>query len=227
MLLSCTPFTQIGSQEYLARPSKLRFSGASNLVRKLWGCFLPLHQSAAYILGLFQETKSVFCPFGDLKKIWVEQKMPTLHQILVHFFGAIFTINLGKKKRLLAKMLAADLFLSNWLQMGRIRHAIVKGQDDPMTFSSRILSTSNVPTDNRYLKSHQQVLNPAPLNVISATCHKRKWKLRFNFQRVALQKLHCNIRFSEEQKSFLPKAVLQLGACAMTTKFLNNKICTF
>ena len=42
----------------------------------------------------------------------------------------------------------------------------------------------------------QQVLNPTPLNPTPATCHKRKRKLRCSFRNVALQKLHCNIRFS-------------------------------
>ena len=49
----------------------------------------------------------------------------------------------------------------------------------------------------------QQVLNSTPLNPNPATCHKRKQKLRCKFRKVALQKLHCNIRFSAVQTSFL------------------------
>ena len=57
----------------------------------------------------------------------------------------------------------------------------------------------------------QQVLNPTPLkptplNPTPATWHKRKRKLRCSFRKAALQKLHCNIRFSAVQKSFLPNA---------------------
>ena len=55
----------------------------------------------------------------------------------------------------------------------------------------------------------QQVLNPTPLNPTPATCHKRKQKLRCNFWKVALPKLHYNIRFSAVRTSFLPKAALQ------------------
>ena len=43
--------------------------------------------------------------------------------------------------------------------------------------------------------SNQQVLNPTPVNPTPATWHKRKRK-RCNFRKVALQELHCNIRFS-------------------------------
>ena len=49
----------------------------------------------------------------------------------------------------------------------------------------------------------QEVLNATPLNPTPATCHKRKQKLRCNFQKVALQKLPCNIRFSAMRKLFL------------------------
>ena len=55
----------------------------------------------------------------------------------------------------------------------------------------------------------QQVLTRTPLNPTPATCHKRKRKLRCSFWNAALQKLHCNIRFSAVRKSFLPKAALQ------------------
>ena len=47
--------------------------------------------------------------------------------------------------------------------------------------------------------------NPTPLNPTPATCHKRKRKLRCNFRKVALQKLHCNIRFSAVRTSFYQK----------------------
>ena len=50
--------------------------------------------------------------------------------------------------------------------------------------------------------SFQQVLNPTPLNPTPATCHKRKRKLRCRFRNAALQKLHCNIRFSAVPMSF-------------------------
>ena len=55
---------------------------------------------------------------------------------------------------------------------------------------------------------NQQVLNPTPLDPTPATYHKRKQKLRSDFRKVALQKMHCNIRFSAVRTSFLPKAVL-------------------
>ena len=53
--------------------------------------------------------------------------------------------------------------------------------------------TNRKQTPNR--KHLQEVLNPTPLNPTPATCHKRKRKLRCSFRKVALQKLHCNIRF--------------------------------
>ena len=55
----------------------------------------------------------------------------------------------------------------------------------------------------------QEVLNPTPLNPTPATCHKRKRKLRCSLWSAALQKLHCNIRFSAVRTSFVPKAALQ------------------
>ena len=56
------------------------------------GC-MPLDQSAAYMLGLFQKKNRKFC---QMKKIWGEQKMQQkLHQMLVHFFGPIFAIKLA------------------------------------------------------------------------------------------------------------------------------------
>ena len=65
----------------------------------------------------------------------------------------------------------------------------------------------------------QQVLNPTPLNPTPAICHKRKRKLRCNFRNAALQKLHCNIRFSAARKSFLPKVALQQTKdCTATSK---------
>ena len=67
----------------------------------------------------------------------------------------------------------------------------------------------------------QQVLNPTPLNPAPATCHKRKRKLRCSFRNAALQKLHCNIRFSAVRKSFGPKAALQQTKnCTATSKKL-------
>ena len=67
----------------------------------------------------------------------------------------------------------------------------------------------------------QEVLNPTPLNPTPATCHKRKRKLRCNFWNAVLQKLHCNIRFSAVQKSFVPKAALQQTKnCTATSKSL-------
>ena len=55
----------------------------------------------------------------------------------------------------------------------------------------------------------------------TATCHKRKWKLRCSFWNVALQKLHCNICFSAVRKSFVPKAALQQAKnCTATLKKL-------
>ena len=48
----------------------------------------------------------------------------------------------------------------------------------------------------------QEVLNPTPLNPVPATCHFRKRKLSCRYRKIALQKLHCNIRFSAVQKSF-------------------------
>ena len=69
--------------------------------------------------------------------------------------------------------------------------------------------------------SYQQVLSPTPLNPTPATCHKRKSKLRCNFQKVALQKLHCNIRFSAARMSFLPNAALQqMKNCIATLQML-------
>ena len=65
----------------------------------------------------------------------------------------------------------------------------------------------------------QEVLNPTPLNPTPATCHKQKQKLRCSFRNVALQKLHCNIRFSAMRKPFLPKAALQQAKnCSETLK---------
>ena len=67
----------------------------------------------------------------------------------------------------------------------------------------------------------QQVLNPTPLNPAPATCHKRKRKLRCSFLNAALQKLHCNIRFSAVRTSFVPKAALQQTKnCTATSKSL-------
>ena len=70
-------------------------------------------------------------------------------------------------------------------------------------------------------RDYQEVLNPTPLNPTPATCHKQTGKLRCNFRKVALQKLHCNICFSAVQKSFLPKAALQQAKnCSVTSKKL-------
>ena len=67
----------------------------------------------------------------------------------------------------------------------------------------------------------QEILNPTPLNPTPATCHTRKRQLRCNFWNVALQKLHCNIRFSAVWKSFSPKAALQQAKnCSATLKKL-------
>ena len=65
----------------------------------------------------------------------------------------------------------------------------------------------------------QQVLNPTPLNPSPATCHKRK-KLRCNFRKVALWKLHCNICFSAMRTSILPPtaALQQAENCIATLK---------
>ena len=71
----------------------------------------------------------------------------------------------------------------------------------------------------RIVRTYQQVLNPSPLNPTPATCHKRKRKLHCNFRKVALQKLHCNTRYSEVRTSFLPKAALQqANKCSATLK---------
>ena len=60
--------------------------------------FLPLDQSAAYILGLFQKKNSRLLPFlEEMKKIWGEQKIQR---------GAFF-YKTGKM-RFAAKVLAAD-----------------------------------------------------------------------------------------------------------------------
>ena len=59
-----------------------------------------------------------------------------------------------------------------------------------------------------FWRKDQQVLNPTPLNPAPATCHKRKRKLRCNFRKVALQKLHCNIWFSAVRTSFWAKTAL-------------------
>ena len=67
----------------------------------------------------------------------------------------------------------------------------------------------------------QQVPNPTPLNPAPATCHKRKRKLCCSFRNSALQKLHCNIRFSAVRKSFGPKdALQQTKNCTATSKKL-------
>ena len=62
--------------------------------------FLPLDQSAACILGLFQKKKSfVYLPFlGEMKKIWGEEKCKNCTKFW-YIFWAILT---------LAKTLAAD-----------------------------------------------------------------------------------------------------------------------
>ena len=68
---------------------------------------------------------------------------------------------------------------------------------------------------------YQEVLNPTPLNPTPAACHKRKRKLRCSFWNAALQKLHCNIRFSAVRTSFVPKAALQRTKnCTATSKSL-------
>ena len=50
--------------------------------------------------------------------------------------------------------------------------------------------------------AHISNLNLTSLNPTPATCHKRKQKMPCNFKNVALQKLHCNIRFSAALTSF-------------------------
>ena len=68
-------------------------------------------------------------------------------------------------------------------------------------------------------KCSPEVLNPTPLSPTPATCDKRKQKLRCNFQNIALQKLHCNIRFPAVRKSLLPEATLQQAKnCNATLK---------
>ena len=75
--------------------------------------------------------------------------------------------------------------------------------------------------DNEICTFNQEVLNPTPLNPTPATCHKRKRKLHCNFWNAALQKLHCNIRFSAVRTSFVPKAALQQTKnCTATSKSL-------
>ena len=75
--------------------------------------------------------------------------------------------------------------------------------------------------DHTEIHIFQEVPNPTPLNPTPATCHKRKRKLRCNFRKVALQKLHYNIRFSAVRKSILPKAALQQAKnCSATLKKL-------
>ena len=70
----------------------------------------------------------------------------------------------------------------------------------------------------------REVLNPTPLNPTPATCHKRKQKLHCSFWNAALQKLHCNIRFSAVRTSFVPKAALQQTKnCTATSKSLRCK----
>ena len=54
------------------------------------------------------------------------------------------------------------------------------------------------------MDTHQQVLNPTPPNPTPATWHKRKRKLHCNFQTIALQKLHCDIRFLQCGRHFYP-----------------------
>ena len=74
---------------------------------------MPLDQSAAYILGLFQKKKTAFWALlGEMKKIRGEQKKQKVHQILVHFLGGHFNYKIGLKMRFLAKMLAADRSLT-------------------------------------------------------------------------------------------------------------------
>ena len=68
---------------------------------------------------------------------------------------------------------------------------------------------------------HSASPKPPPLNPTPAACHKRKRKLRCRFWNAALQKLHCNIRFSAVRKSFLPKAALQQAKnCTATSTSL-------
>ena len=56
----------------------------------------PLDQSVAYIWGLFQMKNSVFSArFGEMKKIWGGEIVKKMHQVLVHFWGAIFALELG------------------------------------------------------------------------------------------------------------------------------------
>ena len=64
----------------------------------------------------------------------------------------------------------------------------------------------------------QQVPSPTPLNPTPVTCHKREQKLHSNFWKVALQKLHRNIRF------FCNADVIFLKSCAATDEKLHCNI---
>ena len=67
-------------------------------------------------------------------------------------------------------------------------------------------------------------MQPTPLNPTPATCHMRKQTLRCSFRKVAVQKLHCNIRFSAVRTSFLPEAALQQAKnCTATLKKLRRR----
>ena len=56
--------------------------------------YAPLDQSAAYILGLIQKKNSIFGPLGGNKEDLRGPKSKKCTN-LVHFLGAIFTIELG------------------------------------------------------------------------------------------------------------------------------------
>ena len=73
----------------------------------------------------------------------------------------------------------------------------------------------------------QQVLNPTPLNPAPATCHRRKRKLRCSFRNAVLQKLHCNIGFSQCGCHFDQKSCAAAGEklqCNIQKAALQEKV---
>ena len=81
--------------------------------------FMPLDQSAAYILGLLQKRNSVFGPFWGNEEDLREQRKQKLHQLLVHFWGGgPFLLENWAKHEILAKMSAADRSNAKFMFLG-------------------------------------------------------------------------------------------------------------
>ena len=71
----------------------------------------------------------------------------------------------------------------------------------------------------RYTSASPSLVNPTSLNPTPATCHKRKKKLRCNFWKVALQKLHC------QHSDFCSATVVFfIKSCAATSEELHGNI---